>query len=348
VLKQTFITTLFLLTLLLVSSGESNSLVKAKTANVSSKANDKSSANLKSVEKTGVQAKVTQKTIPELMADLRDRIKTKKYNWDLSLFHDQGWLSNGYSVNGQPLIYWTCGSPNHQNASLILSAVHGDEVTPVYYGFRVVEYLKARPELCNDAFIVVAPIVNPDGFLRYKSGTRSNFNKVDLNRNFDTPDWHLYAHKLWRENYKGERRYFPGTRAASEPETVFQAWLVENFKPVKILSVHSPLDILDYDGPKTADALKLSENYLKSLRGLKEAVKKATPSLKYFEYGHFPGSLGNFAGKQRGIPTLTAELPTADAQFAAYYFGLIEEGTRIFIQQRITDSPIRSTASIDN
>src|SRR5690606_41921411 len=72
--------------------------------------------------------------------------------------------------------------------------VHGDEVTPVYFGFRVVEWLKARPEICEKAFVVVAPIINPDGFLRYTSGTRTNYNKVDLNRNFDTPEWRSEEH----------------------------------------------------------------------------------------------------------------------------------------------------------
>ncbi len=281
------------------------------------------------------------------MQQLKKRVLSKKFHWDLSLFTDEGWSHKSHTVNGLPLIYWTCGDRESTNASLILSTVHGDEVTPVYFGFRLVEYLKARPELCKDKFVVVAPIVNPDGFLRYRNGTRSNYHKVDLNRNFDTPDWHKDALHLWKTKYAKRRRYYPGEKPASEPETKFQMWLIDEFKPVKIMSVHAPLNILDYDGPKTPEALKLSQKYFDSIQHLRETVKKATPELKFFAFGNFPGSLGNYAGKQRGIPTITAELPTTKASLAPYYFGMIEKGTRIFIEQEVKDSPIRASANSD-
>lgn len=273
--------------------------------------------------------------VEDLMNELKKTVRNRGYKWDLSVFNGAGLKVHSKSVNGKPLTYFTCGDDKESgNNSLILSSVHGDEVTPIYFGFRLVEWLRARPDLCQNGFVVIAPMVNPDGVLRYSKGTRTNFNKVDVNRNFDTPDFDALAVKLWKEKYKS-RRYYPGEKGASEPETQFQKWLIDEFKPNKILSIHAPLNMLDYDGPSTADAEAFSKSYVDSCEVLKQAVQKVTPSLKLFTYGVFPGSLGNYAGKQRGIPTFTVELPTTDASLAAFYFGELEAGTRMFITQSV-------------
>lgn len=275
--------------------------------------------------------------INDLMSQVQNRIVKKEFNWDLSFFHSEDWLVNGQSVNGLPLIYWTCGQKNSKNRSLILSAVHGDEITPVYFGFRLIEWIKARPNFCHDKFIVVAPIVNPDGFLRYTNGTRTNYNKVDLNRNFDTPDWPKEAKRLWETLHQKRRRLYPGDRAASEPETLFQQWLIEEFNPNKILSVHAPLNILDYDGPNNGSAKDFSQKYIAACDNLKREMEKRTSLLKFYGYGHFPGSLGNYAGVQRGIPTITAELPSILASKAPLYFGLLEKSTRVFFEYQLSE-----------
>ncbi|MFK8139483.1 MAG: M14 family zinc carboxypeptidase [Bdellovibrionales bacterium] len=270
----------------------------------------------------------------QLMSKLKKRVK--KFHWDSSLFNDVGLAQKGHTVNGNPLLYYSCGNPNSNNRSLILSAVHGDEITPVYYGFRLVEWLKARKEsICEDNFVVVAPIVNPDGFLRYRSGTRTNYNKVDLNRNFGTPSWDKLASKLWEDRYKKRRRYFPGDHPDSEPETKFQKWLISEFKPHKILSIHAPLNFLDYDGPDSDLEKEFGKSYMQSCKELKYEIMAATPDLKYYSYGTFPGSLGNYSGKVLGIPTLTAELPTTQGRKAGSYFALLEQGTRTFIEFKV-------------
>lgn len=284
------------------------------------------------------ETKQVKKSIPDLVKAIKKRVK--KYHWDYSLFPETGWKKSQIaSSDGNPLIYYTCGDENAKNRSLILSAVHGDEITPVYYGFRLVEWLKARPELCVDRFVVVAPIVNPDGFLRYTSGTRTNYNKVDLNRNFSTPEWKKSATKLWKNRYKKRRRYFPGHHPDSESETIFQKWLISEFRPKKILSVHAPLNFLDYDGPKSKLEQEFSEDYLASCKELKYKIMAATPGLRYHAYRTFPGSLGNYAGKWLGIPTLTAELPTIQGIKAGAYFGLLEKGTRKFIEYNVKGEP---------
>jgi murein peptide amidase A len=273
--------------------------------------------------------------VEKLMGDLKKLVRNRGYQWDLSVFTPAGLKVHGQSVDNRPLVYFTCGNQDSGNNSLILSSVHGDEVNPLFFGFRLVEWLKARPELCEKGFVVIAPLVNPDGVFRYSKGTRTNFNKVDLNRNFDTPDWGPLALKLWKEKFK-ERRYYPGDTPASEPETLFQKWLIDEFKPVKILSIHAPLNILDYDGPShNKDIDAFSRAYIESCESLKSSVQKATPALKLYAYGVFPGSLGNYAGKQRGIPTFTVELPTTESSMVGRYFSDLEAGTKLFITQPV-------------
>lgn len=302
-------------------------------------------SNIYAAQKATVSTPAQAKTmsVEDLIGELKDRINSKKWNWDMSVFATIGWKERGSTVNGRPLIYWTCGKPDNPNTSLILSAVHGDEITPIYFGFRVVEWIKARPELCEKAFIVVAPIVNPDGFLRYTSGTRTNYNKVDLNRNFDTPEWGDNALKIWKTKYGSQRRYFPGDKAASEPEIGFQKWLIDEFKPAKILSVHSPLNHLDFDGPlngaNSEIAKKFTETYVKSCDLLKKQLEKSSTGLNFYAYGTFPGSLGNYAGKHKGIPTITVELPTIDYKLAPVYFGQMEKGLNVFLSYELKDRP---------
>lgn len=279
----------------------------------------------------------SQRSVDYMMKRIRHRIKKRNFRWDLSLFHERDWKRySKNSVNNLPLIYWSCGDEKALNRSLILSAVHGDEVTPVFFGFRVVEWLKANPKFCDDKFVVVAPIVNPDGFLRYTRGTRTNYNKVDLNRNFDTPDWEADAHKQWkltaaRRGETPQRRYFPGEKAASEPEIHFQKWLIETYQPTKIMSVHAPLKFFEFNGPSTEKLKIFAQDYISAVEAMKKRMRTNTKILRFKIYGTFPGSLGNYAGRQKGIPTVTTELPSSNAHNAAEYFGELEKSTRVFI-----------------
>ena len=136
---------------------------------------------------------------------------------------------------------------------------------------------------------LVAPLVNPDGVLRRRA-IRTNANGVDLNRNFPTPGWAKLSRMYWVSTGKNPRR-FPGTVAGSEPESRWVIDLIEQFKPDVIVTVHAPLDLVDFDAPD------------RSISPLKLGILKK--NLK----GTYPGSLGNYAGIQRGIPVLTLELP---------------------------------------
>ncbi|HOC58967.1 MAG TPA: M14 family murein peptide amidase A [Smithellaceae bacterium] len=211
---------------------------------------------------------------------------------------------------------------------LFFGGVHGDELPTVYLMLKLARFLREHPEVVRDKCIVIAPLVNPDGYFASKP-TRVNANGVDLNRNFPTKDWNSDAHRRWVARSKKNPRYYPGVFAASEQETLFQIALIRRFKPQKILSVHSPLNFFDYDGP-SAD-LDSFEKWMEKI------CKEANHPLKKF--GYFPGSLGNYTGHERNIFTLTLELPTSDPKLGGEYFRKFQPAFLKFIQLPMIGTP---------
>jgi protein MpaA len=125
--------------------------------------------------------------------------------------------------------------------------------------------------------------LNPDGLARQ---TRVNARGVDLNRNYPTQDW--------AELNQGEP-YYSGMSAASEPETKTMMTVLKLSQPRKIVSIHAPYKVINYDGPARplAEAMSVHNGY------------PVVDSIGY----DTPGSFGTYAGKELGIPTITLELP---------------------------------------
>ena len=86
--------------------------------------------------------------------------------------------------------------------------------------------------------------------------------------------------------------------------------MVNRFKPQKILTIHPPLGFYDYDGPSTG---------LDTFGEWVDEISKET-EFPFKKYGIYPGSLGNYAGVERNILTLTLELPTSDPAKAKEYY----------------------------
>ncbi|MBC7396035.1 MAG: hypothetical protein H7333_01210, partial [Bdellovibrionales bacterium] len=59
----------------------------------------------------------------------------QKRDWGRGPCRDLKWKFDTTSVEGRPLIYYSFGPEDSQNVTLILSMVHGDEITPLYLGF---------------------------------------------------------------------------------------------------------------------------------------------------------------------------------------------------------------------
>ncbi len=206
------------------------------------------------------------------------------------------------------------------NTTIILCTVHGDEITPAKFCYDIIAELDKLKVKDNNFFdnkiVVVAPIVNPEGFFK-KNPTRVNGNGIDLNRNFPTADFKKDAIFLWKNRYRKDPRRFPGKYAMSEQEVIFQVNLIKRYKPDKIVSVHAPLTMLDYDGPSSwskGDVVGVKANQL-----LIQMSKRAS-RYKVKNYPFFPGSLGNYAGNERHIPTYTLELPSSDYKKSDLYW----------------------------
>lgn len=230
------------------------------------------------------------------------------------------WSFDTVTEGGAPLVYSVFGNHSlaHGTTTIIFGGVHPDEITPIYLSFRVAEILDARPELLGPHNrVVLAPLINPDGFFQVPS-KRTNLNGVDLNRNFRTDDWWPKATRVWMGRKRADPRHFPGRAPDTEQGTRFQKNLIERFYPDKMLSIHAPLDLLDYDGP--GDEKKNSYNEMEQkAKKLVRIISKHSKNSRIIDYGVFPGSLGTYAGKQLHIPTITVELPSTNARLAEKY-----------------------------
>ncbi len=187
------------------------------------------------------------------------------------------------SVQGSPIFHYErVGTHKSKQKILVFSLIHGDETGAGTVGRLWMERLETIEP--RNSWRVI-PILNPDGV---KAKTRTNANKTDINRNFPTKDWEAKAKDYWAKETKSNPRRFPGDKAASEPETNCAVKQIQDFQPDFIVSIHTPLKVLDYDGPKVAP-----------------------PKFDYLPWrslGHYPGSLGRYMWFERKTPVLTMEL----------------------------------------
>lgn len=198
----------------------------------------------------------------------------------------------GTSVMGCPLKVWAfapegCRSPEQPQTQpwrwfLLLAGVHGDEIEGVEVAQSILEGLLEEHPF-EHVGVVVWPEANPDGVAGM---TRCNANGVDLNRNLPTKDW--------TPEVKNPR-YPPGPSAGSEPESKALLALIDQIKPVAILSAHSYAKaMVNSNGPARPWAEGLS-----ALCGAPVTEDMGYPT---------PGCLGTYAGHERGIPTITLEI----------------------------------------
>lgn len=278
------------------------------------------------------QKKTLQKPVVNLRKELKNYIEALekqcvKYGWTDIKPQEIPWEYYRTTRKKRPLIFAHFGD-SAKNCVLFLGTVHGDELPTAYLMLKLAHYVKDNPQIFKDKCIVIAPIVNPDGFFA-KVPTRVNAKGIDLNRNFPTRDWYSGTLKKKKKlkNAKN-RRYYSGSRPASEQETMFQMALIKRFNPQKILSVHSPLNFFDYDG-RTSD-LDTFERWLEMIS------RESNHPLKKF--GFYPGSLGNYAGNERNIFTLTLELPTSDPDKAKEYYSKFQTSIIKFINLYVLKS----------
>ena len=195
---------------------------------------------------------------------------------------------------GHPILrkeYPPLGTRKPNARVLLIGGTHGDE----YAAFSVpIKWMKILNVHHSGLFHWhIAPALNLDGLLE-SPAVRVNHNAVDLNRNMKTAgDWEKAALLHWEKETGANPRRYPGRYPLSERETRWLSNEIDTFKPDVIVSVHTPYNIIDYDGP---------QNITPPAR---------LGSIELGDLGSFPGSLGRYAGEELGIPVVTIELASS-------------------------------------
>ena len=168
-------------------------------------------------------------------------------------------LKTAQSRQAQEIAFWSNLSADSAPLNtLFLAVFHGDEPE----SWVLIDALMRTVSF--EVPVGIVPMVNPDGFHAHQ---RVNAAGVDLNRNFPTTDW--------AERDIGSA-YYSGPAAASEPETQFILDILTAYSPQKIVSIHTPYKVINYDGPAKAlaDAMAHCNGY-----PVVEEIGYATPRL---------------------------------------------------------------------
>jgi len=184
------------------------------------------------------------------------------------------------SLQGRPLPYFVAGSGGP--CVLVLGAIHGDEKSSALLACDLLRSALERPARIAGRRLVVAPIVNPDGFA---AGRRSNARGIDLNRNFPASNF--------------DRHGDGGGAPLTEPESRFVDFLLHRYRPALVIALHGAAACVNYDGPARPLAALIAE--------ICELPVKA--SIGY----PTPGSLGSWLGVDQRAPVITFELRSNQA-----------------------------------
>jgi predicted deacylase len=193
-------------------------------------------------------------------------------------------LDVGRSAEGRPIAArrW---NGDDRPPILIVSGIHGDERSAVELARRLEKRWLAEPSRLEGHHVLFIPVVNPDGF---EANTRKNAHGVDVNRNFPGG---------WVDSAPHEVEH-GGTKPLTEPEALLLYRLVEDETPERILAIHSC---------RTCGGMNNYHGPARELADTMSAQNKYRPSSEWLTAT--PGSFGTHAGKTRGIPVVTLEIP---------------------------------------
>jgi len=188
----------------------------------------------------------------------------------------------GSSVQNRPIMCFVLGAGS--DVTLIIATIHGNEPAGTPLVRSLSWYLRRRPEMLAGRKVVLMAVANPDGLA---NDSRYNAKGIDLNRNFEAAN---------RVNSKQT-----GLAALSEPEARTIKQVIQQYRPDRIVSIHQPLNCIDYDGPARMLADRMGQYCVLPVKKL----------------GARPGSLGSYAGVTLGIPIVTFEMLPADSQLSS-------------------------------
>ena len=170
---------------------------------------------------------------------------------------------------------------------LLIGCIHGHEKNGIVTSLKVLNELFLKKELKNT--LICIPSVNPDGNI---NNTRTNSNKVDINRNFPATNW---TYQDSAKLKKDKKSYWGGKFPSSEFETKLILKIDSIYKPSAIIVLHQFLNCVEFDGT----GLKLAQ-FISAQTGqkLKEDIGYSTP-----------GSLGSYFGGDFRREVVTIEIP---------------------------------------
>jgi len=162
---------------------------------------------------------------------------------------------------------------------VLFGAIHGDEPLGVHLLGELMSELDASPP-GRDTWII--PALNLDGLA---AGTKNNANDVDLNRNFAAPNW----------SPEFTAGYNPGATPESEPETQVLVELIDRVGATRLIALHSPFRVVNYDG-----AGRVLAELMAAQNGYGASGDIGYPT---------PGSFGSRYGVDLGLEVITLEIP---------------------------------------
>ncbi|WP_328354351.1 DUF2817 domain-containing protein [Mycobacterium sp. NBC_00419] len=188
------------------------------------------------------------------------------------------WQVIATSVQGRPIRARTIGDGPRR--VLFIGGIHGDEAEGAYSTAQLPRaFIEAG--LTDAVTLTILEDANPDGRAAH---TRTNANRVDINRNFPAT------------NFDTSNAAY-GSQPLSQPESRAVYDTVARLHPDLVVVAHSwqGRQFLNFDGP----ARQLAERF-SALSGLRVEESSA--------FAPTPGSLGSYVGRDRGIPILTVEV----------------------------------------
>ena len=188
----------------------------------------------------------------------------------------------GETVLGRPIVAFRFTPPSYARPkpkAVLFGAIHGDEPLGVHCLVELMQELIERPP-GRETWII--PALNLDGLA---AGTQNNANDVDLNRNFASGNW----------GQTPKPGYHPGAHAESEPETQALVTLIEEVGATRLIALHSPFRVVNWDGGGQPLAEAMAE-----LNGYPASGDIGYPT---------PGSFGTKYGVEAGHEVITLEIP---------------------------------------
>lgn len=175
---------------------------------------------------------------------------------------------------------------------VILASIHGNESigTPLLNQLSI--HLFQNSAWTTDRTIYCISMVNPDGFV---GNTRGNRENIDINRNFPT------------ENFG--RGWFHGDAPLDSIESEILMRFFLEVQPERVLTIHQPLNGIDYDGPSKELAEELS----------------SVSGIRIHKLGSRSGSLGTFLGVEMNIPVITLEISEKRAALSSEQLWVLYE-----------------------